>query len=272
MVVVRLDHRRFGHAWRPPSADDRRRAAQGRGVLVAHRRTFTLVVAAIGLAAAAQTRADPGFGGSVVVTTDYVFKGLSQTKNDGALQADLHYQWLAGWFAGAWGSNVRFEAPDSPTREYNLYVGYARQLTPDWSARATVVHYGYPGDATDYNYQELAVSTDYQNRLFLTVAWSPNVSRYSYYYGAAHHRSEISYELNARQPIKFGISAAAGAGYYDLTDLFGRTYWAANGGLVYALGDFQLDVTYYWVSDQARALFGPTVAYDHWVATLLWRF
>jgi uncharacterized protein (TIGR02001 family) len=240
--------------------------------LVARLRRLTLAFAAIALSVAAPTRADPGLGGSVVVTTDYVFRGLSQTQNDGALQADLHYQWLAGWFAGAWGSNVRFEAPDSPTREYNLYLGYARQLTQDWSGRATVTHYGYLGDSTNYNYDELAVSTDYQNRVFLTIAWSPNVTRYSYNYGAAHHRTETSYELNASQPLKFGISAAAGVGYYDLTDLFGRTYWAANGGLVYAIRGFQLDVTYFWVSNEARAIFGAPSAYDHWVATLLWRF
>jgi uncharacterized protein (TIGR02001 family) len=240
--------------------------------LVARWRRFSVVIALVGVSLAAPGRADPGFGGSAVATTDYVFRGLSQTKNDGALQADLHYQWLAGWFAGAWASNVRLEAPNSPNREYNLYLGYARELTPDWSGRATITHYGYVGDSTDYSYDELAVSTDYQNRLYLTVAWSPNVTRYSYNYGAAHHRTELSYELNARQPLKFGISAGAGAGYYDLTDLFGRTYWAANGGLIYAIGDFQLDVTYYWVSNEAKAIFGATTARDHWVATLLWRF
>jgi len=240
--------------------------------LSARGRFAAVIIGAAGLAVAGSASADPGFGGSVVVTTDYVFRGLSQTQNDGAIQADLHYQWLAGWFAGAWASNVRFEAPDSPNREYNLYLGYARQLTADWSGRVAVVHYGYPGDAIDYDYDELAVSTDYQNRLFLTVAWSPNVSRYSYNYGAAHHRAEISYEINGRQPLKYGVSAAAGGGYYDLTDLFGRSYWAANGGLVYGYRDFQLDVTYYWVSGEARDIFGPTAARDHWVATLLWRF
>jgi uncharacterized protein (TIGR02001 family) len=271
MVGVRVADRGLAHP-RRPTDDNRHPGGQGSAVLVAHGRRLSVVLAVIGLAVVAPSRADPGFGGSVVLTTDYVFRGLSQTKNEGAIQGDLHYQWLSGWFAGAWASNIRFQAPDSPNKEYNLYLGYARQFTSDWSARATVVHYGYPGGSSDYNYDELAVGTDYQNRLFLTVAWAPNVSRYSYYYGAAHHRSEISYELNARQPLKFGISAAAGAGYYDLTDLFGSTYWAANGGLVYALGDFQLDVTYYWVSNQARVIFGPATAHDHWVATLLWRF
>jgi len=222
------------------------------------------------LVVAGAAHGGPGLGGSLVLTTDYIFRGLSQTQNEAAVQGDVHYGGTGGWFVGVWGSNVEFEG-GGPTTEFNLYAGLSRAVTPDWSARLTFVHYDYPADRTAYNYDELSATVDFQSRAYLTVAWSPNTSRYAYV-GAAQHRTLISYELNLRQPLKYGLSAGVGAGYYDLADLFGTSYWAANGGLLYALGPWQFDVTYYHASEEARVLFGSKMGADHWVATALWRF
>ena len=51
-------------------------------------------------------RVQGAYGGHVAVTTDYVLRGVSQTRGAPALQADLHYTTANGWYAGAWASTV----------------------------------------------------------------------------------------------------------------------------------------------------------------------
>ena len=45
---------------------------------------------------------------SVAATSDYVFRGASQTDEGPALQAGLTYTAPAGFYVGAWASNVDF--------------------------------------------------------------------------------------------------------------------------------------------------------------------
>ncbi|HEX4676917.1 MAG TPA: TorF family putative porin, partial [Steroidobacteraceae bacterium] len=42
------------------------------------------------------------FGGNVAATTDYIYRGFSETDNKGALQLDLHASLATGTFAGVW--------------------------------------------------------------------------------------------------------------------------------------------------------------------------
>ena len=46
------------------------------------------------------------FSGSAAVTTDYRFRGLTQTQNDPAVQAGFTLAHDSGLYLGLWGSNV----------------------------------------------------------------------------------------------------------------------------------------------------------------------
>src|SRR3974390_1006431 len=50
--------------------------------------------------------ADGAWSGMAALTTDYVFRGVSQTYDEPALQGGINYQNPSGWFGGAWASNV----------------------------------------------------------------------------------------------------------------------------------------------------------------------
>ncbi|TLY75798.1 MAG: hypothetical protein E6K49_11725 [Gammaproteobacteria bacterium] len=43
-------------------------------------------------------------GGEVSVTSDYIYRGLSESAGHAAVQVDLHASSAAGTFVGAWGS------------------------------------------------------------------------------------------------------------------------------------------------------------------------
>lgn len=211
--------------------------------------------------------------GSVVATTDYVYRGLSQTYGGPALQFDLHYRFSSGWFAGLWASNIDPRPIDQRSYELNAYAGWSRQFGPDWNARLTYVHYLYPDSAraAQYDYDELQASASFRDRAFATIGWSPNSTQYSYA-GYGESRRRLSYEVALRQPVSASLALTGGVAYYDLHDLFDASYWSWNAVLAYTHGPWELDVTRFWTDDTARQLFGYHVAGNRWVATLVWRF
>jgi len=213
-----------------------------------------------------------GWGGSLGATSDYVFRGLSQSDGGPAAQADLHYYALAGAFGGLWASSVK-QGPDSgTTAELNAYLGYARRLADDWSGRIMLVHYAYPGSAPRrrYDYDEAIGTIAWRDRLILSLAYSPDNAAESNG-GGSSGRSARSCDLALHQPLPQAFSLNAAIGYNDLRGLVGRGYVYWNAGLAYDFGHTQLDLSYIGTDDTARSLFG-SAATRRLTATLLWHF
>lgn len=213
------------------------------------------------------------FGGSLAATTDYLFRGISQTGGKAAFQADVHYRTAGAWTLGAWASTL--EEPHGPgaALELDVYVSRNWALHPDWDAAVTLTHYLYPGDdrPVGYDYNEVTASLIYQSRLAATVAWSPDVSRYSQG-RLAQDKTAISYELSATQSLFHELSATAGAGYYELSGLNQAGYWFWNAGLSWSAAGTQLAVAYIDTDAAAVRSFGDEQAGSRWMGTLLWRF
>lgn len=234
-----------------------------------------LIVVAV-CASAPPAFAEGHWGGSMGGTSDYIAYGLSQTRGGAALQADLHYRFglnggASGYFAGAWASTLN-EGPQGDSRfELDVYAGGMWRIGPQTSATLTFMHYGYPGSSNlpRYDYDELAATWSYADRLSATVAWSPDTLNY---WRAATARCcrRLSYEIQGRQPLKLGLTVSAGAGFADLTDLPGYGFW--NAGLARMLGPVQVDVSYFGTDRRARRLFSEDVAGARWAASALWRF
>ena len=74
------------------------------------KQTILTSLAAAGLLAATGAAAD--ITGNVGLTTDYVFRGISQTDEKPAIQGGLDYAHSSGAYAGVWASNVDFNDGD----------------------------------------------------------------------------------------------------------------------------------------------------------------
>lgn len=213
------------------------------------------------------------FGGTVSVTNDYVYRGISQTGGNPAVQADLHYRSRNGWIFGTWGSYADLPDGEGPQSEVDLYVGHSWTLDEDWDARVTLTHYLYPGDSRqlEYDYDEVVSTLGYRSRLFATVAWSPNVTRYAN--GTwVEDATALSYEVAASQPVLGQLSALAGAGYYDLPSKLDADYWFWNAGLSCSVGRAQFIVSYIDTDSNATRAFGYKPAGGRWAGTVAWRF
>ncbi len=248
------------------------------------RRTFLPVIGLICTHTASAGVAWQDFGGSVALTSDDIFHGISQTCGDPAAQADLHYRSSGGQssaegFAGVWGSAGMGQASCGKAREVNFYAGYSLLTGADSGATLTYTHYGYPGgDYTirrlaghRYDYDALEAQWAWQDRVYLTAAWTPNALRYAVG-GGPRDRSAESYGIQLHQPLMGGFSLSAGVGYDEITDPFGTGYGFWNAGVGYALGAWQLQAGYFGTANRAERLFGTYVAGNRASVTAVWRF
>ena len=102
------------------------------------------IVLSMLLAGAGAAFADSPFSGNLARTSDYLFRGLSQTWGKPALQGGVDYN--AGRFhAGAWTSNVSHNSYPGGGEEVDVFTDAAFWQRGDWSARAGLYAYLYPG-------------------------------------------------------------------------------------------------------------------------------
>lgn len=226
-------------------------------------------------------------GGSLALTADDVYRGVSQTCGHPAAQADAHIrmhgtsEWAA--FAGVWGSAGLAGGPCGSARELDAYAGYDTVLTANLSLTLTYTHLAYPGGGYGspylygrrYDYDQLGMGWDLMDRLFLTVSWTPDALRYERYESGRRteqDRSAFAYAAQWQQPLVSWLSLTAGAGYDRMTDPLGTGYGFWSVGLTHAAGPLEIDVAYFRTAARALRLFGRAAAGGRVSATLLWRF
>jgi uncharacterized protein (TIGR02001 family) len=97
--------------------------------------------------------AQAGTTGNVSLTSDYVFRGVSQSNQEPALQGGVDYSAESGAYIGAWGSSISWlsdlstsAAPLSSSLELDVYGGYRGKFSEAVSYDIGALYYWYPGD------------------------------------------------------------------------------------------------------------------------------
>ncbi len=198
---------------------------------------------AVAAPAMAEEAAGWSFSGNIALTSDYVFRGVTQTLENPAVQGGFDAAY-GNFYAGVWASNVDFGfAGDS--LETDLYLGYKPTLGPV-AADIGVVGYFYPGakDAgAEYDYFEVyakgAINPVEPLTLGAAVFYSPESfgETGDAWYG----------ELNAAYAVTPALSASGAVGYQDLEAGYlggddGYTTW--NLGATYTVSGFGFDLRY----------------------------
>ncbi len=96
---------------------------------------------------------------SVTFASDYIFRGVSMSDEDPAIQGGLTWSHDSGVYVGAWGSSGEFNG-GAGNVEFDYFVGFATEvngITFDISA----TYYTYPGDQNDGNYFEFMGKVGY---------------------------------------------------------------------------------------------------------------
>ena len=85
--------------------------------------------------------ADSPFTANIGVTSNYMWRGLTQTGDQAAIQGGLDYAFSNGIYVGTWASNVTWTDPEG--YEVDLYGGYGFDVgKTSWDVG--YIYYGYP--------------------------------------------------------------------------------------------------------------------------------
>jgi len=106
---------------------------------------------ACGCAAARAEGSPHKFTANVGLYSQYIFRGMTQTDEDPALQGGIDYAHASGFYLGLWGSNIRWltdsGAYDSGNLEADIYGGFRGPIgTSGFTYDAGIVRIWFPGD------------------------------------------------------------------------------------------------------------------------------
>lgn len=196
---------------------------------------------AMGGSALAQDDPAVDFSFNVGAATDYVFRGVSQTNEDGQIfgGADV----TSGiFYGGVWASNVDFL--DDTDAEIDLYAGVRPTMGPV-AVDVGVIYYAYVNAPSggDYDYWEFKAAGSIpvgQATLGAAAYYSPD------FFGGVDEA--LYYEVNGAIPLVDKLTLSGAVGHQALEGPGDYTTW--NVGLGYAITDnFGVDVRY-WDTDE----------------------
>jgi len=141
------------------------------------------------------------------LTSNYVWRGMTQTKDSPAIQggADLEYK---GLYAGVWGSNVEF-GDGRNSLEADLYAGYAGEFL-GIGYDVGYIHYVYPNMSNEYNFAEAYIGLSKEWESFgLSAKFSKGIE-------TDDVDPENFYEIGfSTSVLPYDIGFDAGYGNYD---------------------------------------------------------
>ncbi|MCP4899414.1 MAG: hypothetical protein GY906_20815 [bacterium] len=152
--------------------------------------------------------------GTVGFTSDYRFRGISQTAGDPAIQGSLDVAFDNGIFIGVWGSNVDFG--DDANLEIDWYAGYAGEISETLSYDATLYYYTYPGyDAADADFAEIDLNLHFWD-LKLEYAYANDYANTS----ESGHYLALDYSFSVHENVSVDLHAGHSFGdYWDDLDI-----------------------------------------------------
>ncbi len=97
--------------------------------------------------------------GNATVTNNYIWRGLTQTTNDAAVQGGLDYAHESGFYIGTWASNVKYAPDDVFSYEHDIYFGFSGGDAFTWDVG--YLYYNYDSEAK-FDFGEIYGSIGYE--------------------------------------------------------------------------------------------------------------
>ena len=176
--------------------------------------TLTLVSSAVFAQAAPATTLTYNAG----VVTDYRYRGITQSRNEAAVQGGVDYAHKSGFYVGAWASTIKWIADYSYSGgtktgtdisgnlELDIYGGSKFDLAKDVTMDVGYLRYQYLGnnlEATRTNANAGQYNNANTNEVYTAITMGPITAKYSYSLGDL-----------------FGYIDSKGSGYLDLSANF----------------------------------------------------
>ena len=194
----------------------------------------------IGGTIAGTAHAEGEFSGNVTLTSDYVFRGITQADGAPMIQGGFDYADDAGFYIGTWASGVDFG--DGTSTEIDVYAGWTPSLGV-FDLDLGAIYYFYPDapDEPEQNFLELyaGAGTTIAETVDVgaSIAYSPE-----FYYESG---GAIYYSAYAGLPLGesgFGVDASVGfSSFLDDDDCPDCDYGDYSLGVTTEFAGFGLD-------------------------------
>ena len=249
--------------------------------------------------------------GLVTFGTNAVYKGVSDTLNQAAVQSELGYEHASGFYAGVWGGNsagdsywydedTDEEGYETGNVELDVWVGYWRELGPiELDLMATYLHFPNNADSGGGDWSKGSAEADYFEfhiglahrfnlptvpKLMLGFDYSPN------YFGEDGVEIHVNAILALGLPFEFVAEIEGGymsvegdmqtgeddwGGVYGLDGEKGYEYTYYRVGLSREIFGINCDVSYHFGHSEEEWFedyYGEDVAKDQVVFTISYSF
>lgn len=207
-----------------------------------------LAVAATVAAAVLPTLASAQLAFNVGATTDYRYRGLSQTQLKPALQGGVDYA-AGSFYVGAWASTIRWikKSGGDANIELDIYAGYKGEIAKDFGYDVGVLTYVYPSN-------KLSPSAN-TTELYGALTYGPATLKYSHAvtntFGYADSKNSSYVDLSAGLELA-GLTVTPHLGYQKINHNSAASYTDYSltiskdfNGLVPSLAVVGTDADYY---------------------------
>jgi len=186
---------------------------------------------------------------NMTLATDYVWRGISQTDENPAIQGGLDFSADNGFYIGTWGSNVDFG--DVENLELDVYLGWGTELASGLGIDLGVIQYLYFDGAGDVDFNEIYAGLSYAD---VSGKLSYDIDNESTYL-------ELGYDLELANEFGLGLhvgnySFDGDGDYTDYSLSLSKSYSGLDFGLAY----YDTDISGVDIAD-ARVVFSVSKAF-----------
>ena len=182
-------------------------------------RTMTVTLAALLATTAAATASAQTIEGNVALSTNYIYRGITQTDDGPAISGGFDFADESGIYAGVWASSVDFG--DDTTMELDVYGGYAWSVD-GWDLDVGALYYGYPDSPSvggDQNFWEFYGGAGHA---IGPLAWDAKVSWSPDFY--AESGPAFYFESGVSMEVREGITVDGHIGVSRFDDVPAADY------------------------------------------------
>jgi uncharacterized protein (TIGR02001 family) len=190
--------------------------------------------------------------GNLGLTSDYRFRGVSQTQNAPAVQGGIDYNHVSGLYVGNWNSSVSSALYTNGSGvESDLYAGFKKQVFGNFTLDVGTMNYFYPRAGTNGSFDTNEVYAGIGYKELVSVKYSHALSNY---FGTANSKNSYYVQADAAIPVVGKLVAIAHAGRTEVNNNSNYSYNDYNVGLGYDLQGWNLAARYY-INDNKTSTF-----------------
>ena len=154
------------------------------------------------------------FSANTAIVSDYIFRGITQSDENFAIQGGFDVGHESGLYTGVWASSIDFNDGDQANVEIDLYAGYAGEAN-SVSYDVGGIYYAYPGanSSLNYDFWEIFASLGYD---FDVASASVSVNYSPDYFGSSD--DSLYTHLGVDVPLPQNFTVSGGVGHQSIDD------------------------------------------------------